>query len=303
MSVALFSRRRLIASLSRMAVIVPVYGWMVMFFLAPFLFVFFISFSEGIIASPPFAPLIDYKPDEGVIGIDLRLFNYQLLVEDSLYIKAYWNSVLVAFKSTIAALLVGYPMALAIARSPKNRQTFFLLAIMLPFWSSLLVRVYAWIGILRQDGIMNTFLMWTGLINEPLVLLQTEMATYIGIVYAYLPFMILPIYAVLEAQDKDTREAARDLGASPLTTFLTVTLPLSMPGVVAGCMLVFIPSIGQFVIPSLLSGDSSLMIGRVLWNEFFSNRDWPVASAVAIIMLVVLVVPLVVFQRFINRRV
>jgi putrescine transport system permease protein len=291
-----------IGTLGRALVILPVYGWMALFFLTPFLFVFAISFSEAIIASPPIAPLTRLDTGSGTFEIQLRLFNYQLLWEDSLYLKAYLNSIWVALKSTLATLLIGYPIALAIARSSKRTQGLLILAIMLPFWTSLLVRVYAWIGILRQDGVLNTALLWTGLIDEPMVLLQTEMATYIGIVYTYLPFMVLPIYAVLEAQGQDTRDAARDLGATPFVTFLTVTLPLSLGGVLAGCLLVFIPSVGQFVIPSLLSGDSSLMIGRVLWNEFFSNRDWPVASAVVIIMLVVLVIPIMVFQRALNRE-
>ncbi|WP_443089932.1 ABC transporter permease subunit [Yoonia sp.] len=292
-----------VGTLGRALVIVPVYGWMALFFLTPFLFVFAISFSEAIIASPPIAPLTRHDPAGGTFEIRLRLFNYQLLWEDNLYLRAYLNAIWVALKSTLATLLIGYPIALAIARSTKRMQGVLILAIMLPFWTSLLVRVYAWIGILRQDGVLNMVLLWTGLIDQPLVLLQTEMATYIGIVYTYLPFMVLPIYAVLEAQDHDTRDAARDLGATPLVTFLTITLPLSLGGVVAGCLLVFIPSVGQFVIPSLLSGDSSLMIGRVLWNEFFSNRDWPVASAVAIIMLAVLVIPIMAFQRALNREI
>ena len=281
----------------RFLVILPVYGWMLVFFLLPFLFVFAISFSESIIASPPFAPLFQFDAGQALVSLKLHLFNYKLLLEDSLYINAYLNSIFVAAKSTLATLALGFPMALAIARAPANRKGLLILAIMLPFWTSLLVRGYAGIGILRQDGLFNTVLMKIGVIDQPLILLQTEMATYIGIVYTYLPFMILPIYATLEGQGKDLREAARDLGASPFTTFLTITLPLARPGVIAGCLLVFIPAVGQFVIPALLSGDSSLMIGAVLWNEFFSNRDWPVASAVAIIMLVVLIIPMMLFQR------
>lgn len=300
MSATGFQRRA--ASLGRLLVIVPVYGWMVLFFLTPFLFVFGISFSESVVASPPFAPLAAFDPGSREVTLTLRLFNYELLWEDSLYVAAYLSSIFVAAKATIITLLIGYPMALAIARSPQDRQVILILAVMLPFWTSLLVRVYAWIAVLRQDGVLNSVLQWTGLIDEPLVILQTEFATYLGLVYTYLPFMVLPIYAVLAAQDRDTREAARDLGATPLVTFLTITLPLSLPGVFAGCLLVFIPGIGQFVIPSLMSGDSSLMIGRVLWNEFFSNRDWPVASAVAMIMLLVLVAPIMLFQRAANRE-
>lgn len=281
----------------RLAVIAPPYVWMLLFFLLPFAFVLKISFSESVIASPPFAPLFDYDSDEGVLTAVFRLFNYQYLIEDSLYLKAYLNSIRIAFISMLLCLMIGYPFALAIARSPKSRQPLLLVAVMLPFWTSLLIRVYAWVGILRQDGVLNNFLLSIGIIDQPLVLLQTSFATFVGIVYAYLPFMILPLYAVLEKQDMALLEASRDLGASPTRSFLDITLPLSMPGLVAGSMLVFIPVVGEFVIPTLLSGESTLMIGRVLWSEFFSNRDWPVASAVAVIMLAVLIVPIMIFQN------
>lgn len=283
--------------LGRFFVVMPPYLWMLLFFLLPFLFVLKISFSESIIASPPFASLFEFDPDEGILSATLRLFNYQYLIEDSLYFKAYLSSIWIALVSTIICGLIGYPMALAIARSPKANQPLLLVAIMLPFWTSLLIRVYAWVGILRQDGVLNNLLLWIGVIDEPLILLQTQFATYVGIVYAYLPFMILPLYAVLEKQDTTLLEAGRDLGARPVVTFLTITLPLSLPGLVAGSMLVFIPVVGEFVIPSMMSGESTLMIGRVLWNEFFSNRDWPVASAVAVVMLLVLIIPIIIFQN------
>ncbi|MGJ8547664.1 MAG: ABC transporter permease subunit [Sulfitobacter sp.] len=281
----------------RLFVLMPPYLWMFLFFLVPFLFVLKISFSEAVIASPPFSPLFEYDPDEGVVRAVFRFFNYGYLLDDDLYLRAYLNSLKVAAVSTVICLLIGYPMALAIARSPKASQPLLLVLIMLPFWTSLLIRVYAWIGILRQDGVVNNILLGLGVIDEPLVLLQTVFATYVGIVYAYLPFMILPLYAVLEKQDTSLLEAARDLGAKPIVTFITVTLPLSTTGIIAGSMLVFIPVVGEFVIPALLSGNSTLMIGKVLWTEFFSNRDWPVASAVAIVMLMVLLIPIMIFQN------
>ncbi|MDA7949690.1 MAG: ABC transporter permease subunit [Hyphomicrobiaceae bacterium] len=283
--------------LGKTLVLLPPYLWMFLFFLLPFGFVLKISFSEAIIASPPFAPLFEYDPDEGILNAVFRVFNYQYLLEDSLYINAYLGSIKIATVSTLICLLIGYPFALAIARAPKSRQPLLLVALMLPFWTSLLIRVYAWIGILRQDGVLNNILLWVGVIDEPLILLQTTFATYVGVVYAYLPFMVLPLYAVLEKQDLTLLEASRDLGASPARSFIDVTLPLSIPGIISGSMLVFIPVIGEFVIPTLLSGESTLMIGRVLWTEFFNNRDWPVASAVAIIMLVVLIIPIIVFQN------
>lgn len=292
-----FTLSRLQGRFGRLLVVLPPYAWMILFFLLPFLFVLQISFSESIIASPPYAPLFEFDPDEGVVNIVLRLFNYQYLIEDSLYLKAYLNSIKIAFVSTLLCLLIGYPFALALARSPRHRQPFLLVAVMLPFWTSLLIRVYAWVGILRQDGVLNNLLLALGIVDEPMILLQTQFATYVGIVYAYLPFMILPLYAVLEKQDTTLLEAARDLGARPVVSFATVTLPLSLSGIVAGSMLVFIPVVGEFVIPTLLSGESTLMIGRVLWNEFFSNRDWPVASAVAIVMLIVLTIPIIIFQN------
>ncbi len=289
--------RQIQARMGKTFVLLPPYLWMFLFFLLPFGFVLKISFSESIIASPPFAALFEYDADEGILNAVFRLFNYQYLIEDSLYFKAYLGSFKVASISTVICLLIGYPFALAIARSPKAQQPLLLLALMLPFWTSLLIRVYAWIGILRQDGVLNNILLWVGVIDEPLLLLQTTFATYVGVVYAYLPFMVLPLYATLEKQDLTLLEASRDLGSSPIRSFFDITLPLSLAGIISGSMLVFIPVIGEFVIPTLLSGESTLMIGRVLWTEFFNNRDWPVASAVAIIMLAVLIIPIIIFQN------
>jgi len=223
--------------------------------------------------------------------------NYQFLFSDPLYVNAYLNSIKIALISTIIALLIGYPIAYYIARSSESRRNMLLMLIILPFWTSFLLRVYAWIGFLKSNGVVNNFLLRTGLISEPLVMLQTDFAVYIGIVYNYLPFMILPLYANLVKLDSTLLEASSDLGARPIVTFFTVTLPLSFPGIIAGSMLVLIPTIGEFVIPSLLGGPDTLMIGRVLWDEFFSNRDWPVASAVAIAMLVVLVIPIMILRK------
>ena len=289
--------------LGRLFILFPPYLWMFLFFLVPFFFVLKISFAESIIASPPFTSLFEYDSDEGILRVLFRLFNYEYLIDDPLYFYAYLSSLKIAFISTLICLFLGYPIALAIARSSRRYQPLLLLAIMLPFWTSLLIRVYAWVILLRQDGVINNVLVFMGILSEPLILLQTPFANYVGIVYTYLPFMILPLYAVLEKQDLTLLEASRDLGSGPITTFLTITLPLSFAGIVAGSMLVFIPVVGEFVIPALLSGNSTLMIGKVLWTEFFSNRDWPVASAVAVVMLIVLLLPIMIFQRQQSRSV
>ncbi len=270
--------------------------WLLVFFLIPFIVVAKISVSELAIARPPYLPIFDW--DGEFATITLNLGNYGYLFSDPLYIDAYLFSLKVAFVSAVIALLVGYPMAYYIARSPEPRRTFLLMMIMLPFWTSFLLRVYAWQGFLRSNGVINNFLLWAGVIDQPLVMLQTDFAVYLGIVYTYLPFMILPLYANLARLDGALLEASADLGARPLATFVHVTLPLSMPGIIAGFMLVFVPAIGEFVIPELLGGPDTLMIGRVLWSEFFSNRDWPVASAVAIAMLVALVVPIMILRSF-----
>ncbi len=269
--------------------------WLLVFFLIPFLVVAKISVSEPAIAQPPYLPIWNW--DGEIFNINLMLGNFNYLLTDALYVNAYIFSIKVAFISAVLALLVAYPMAYFIARSPEPRRSFLLMLVILPFWTSFLLRVYAWQGFLRSNGVINNFLMWTGIIDQPLVMLQTDFAVYLGIVYTYLPFAILPLYANLVKLDESLLEASADLGARPVSTFLNVTLPLSIPGLVAGFMLVFVPAIGEFVIPELLGGPDTLMIGRVLWNEFFSNRDWPVASAVAIAMLVVLVVPIMLLRN------
>ncbi len=268
--------------------------WLLVFFLIPFLVVAKISLSESAIARPPYLPIWDW--DGLMLNIRLNFENFAYLWQDPLYVKAYFFSIRVAFVSAVLALLIGYPMAYYIARSPEPRRTFLLMMVVLPFWTSFLLRVYAWQGFLRSNGVINNFLMWLGVIDQPLVMLQTNGAVYLGIVYTYLPFMILPLYATLVKLEESLLEASADLGAHPMTTFFHITLPLSMPGIIAGFMLVFIPAIGEFVIPELLGGPDTLMIGRVLWNEFFSNRDWPVASAVAIAMLVAVVAPIMILK-------
>ncbi len=275
--------------------------WFLVFFLVPFFVLGRISLAEVIIARPPYTPLFERGP-EGELEIIAGLQNYRFLFEDALYRNAYFSSIRIAVISTVFALLIGYPIAYYIARSPEPRRSILLLMVILPFWTSFLLRVYAWMGFLRREGVINNMLMSMGVIDTPLVMLQTDFAVLIGIVYTYLPFMILPLYANLTKLDDAHLEAAADLGASPMVTFFTVTLPLSMPGIIAGSMLVFIPAIGEYVIPALLGGPDTLMIGRVLWDEFFSSRDWPVASAVAIVMLVLVVAPIMWLQSIQNRR-
>jgi putrescine transport system permease protein len=272
------------------------YLWLLLFFLIPFVIVLKISFSTSQIAMPPYEPLLHWAGDK-VMQIKLNFGNFAFLVEDDLYWKAYLNSIWVAGVSTFFCLLLGYPIAYAIARSNPSARNILMLLIVLPFWTSFLLRVYAWIGILKNNGLLNNFLIWIGAIDQPIQMLQTDFAVYIGIVYSYLPFMILPLYANLEKMDLTLLEAAADLGCRPWQGFLKITLPLSLPGVRAGCLLVFIPAVGEFVIPSLLGDPGMLMIGKVLWTEFFNNRDWPVASAVAIVLLLFLVIPMMYFQR------
>jgi putrescine transport system permease protein len=281
----------------RMLVTALPYGWLVLFFLIPFIIVLKISFAEMVSAIPPYTPLAELV-DDTFLQIRLNLANYLYLLEDGLYISAYLSSIRIAAIATFFCLVVGYPMAYAIARAPSTIRNSLLLLVMLPFWTSFLIRVYAWIGILKDEGLLNNFLMAMGLIETPLSILHTDWAVYIGLVYSYLPFMVLPLYATLEKMDLSLLEAAADLGCRPLKAFALVTFPLSIPGLVAGSMLVFIPAVGEFVIPDLLGGPDTLMIGKVLWTDFFTNRDWPMASAVAVAMLVVLVVPIMVFQRY-----
>ena len=283
-----------------LVIAIPMLGLLV-FFLVPFLVLGRISLAEAVIARPPYTPLWERGPD-GTLHIIATLDNYRFLLEDALYRNAYLSSIRIAVVSTVFALLIGYPIAYYIARSPEPRRSILLLLVILPFWTSFLLRVYAWMGFLRREGVINNTLMSLGVIDQPLVMMQTDFAVYIGIVYTYLPFMILPLYANLVKLDDELLEAAGDLGAAPTVTFFTVTLPLALPGIVAGSMLGVIPAIGEYVIPALVGGPDTLMIGRVLWDEFFSSRDWPVASAVAIVMLVLVVAPIMWLQSVQNRR-
>ncbi|MDC0686004.1 ABC transporter permease subunit [Mitsuaria sp. RG] len=269
--------------------------WLFLFFMLPFFIVLKISFAEADVAIPPYTEIYTYL--EGKVQLVLNLANYGLLTEDELYIAAYLGSLKVAFFSTLLCLLVGYPMAYAISKARKESQTVLLLLIMMPTWTAILIRVYAWMGILSNNGLLNSFLLWLGLIDQPLQILNTNLAVYIGVVYSYLPFMILPLYANLVKHDESLLEAASDLGSSTFNSFWKITVPLSKNGIIAGCMLVFIPVVGEFVIPELLGGPETLMIGKVLWQEFFNNRDWPVASALAVVMLAILIVPILLFNR------
>lgn len=284
----------------RTGVIAVPYLWLTLFFLVPFAFVLKISFAELANAIPPFTNLTHMEDDK--LQISLNLGNYMYLLTDDLYVASYLNSLKIAGISTLLCLLVGYPMAYAIANSSESWRNVFLMLVILPSWTSFLIRIYAWIGILKNEGVLNNLLMALGIIKQPLQILQTDTAVYIGIVYAYLPFMILPLYTNLVKHDYSLIEAAQDLGCSAWKAFLKVTLPLSKGGIIAGSMLVFIPAVGEFVIPELLGGPDTLMIGKVLWQEFNNNRDWPVASAVAIVMLLVLIVPLVLFQYVQNKE-
>jgi len=285
----------------RSAVIAIPYFWLLLFFLIPFLIVLKIAFAQQLNDSPPYSALfelIDGGRSQGwILDAKLYLRGFISLFTEDLYWQAYVNSVKISFISTICCLLVGYPIAYAIARSTTTWRNILLMMVILPFWTSFLLRVYAWIGILKNNGLINNFLMWTGLIDEPIVMLQTDFAIYVGIVYSYLPFMILPLYSNLEKMDLTLLEAAADLGCKPIKAFLKVTLPLSLPGVIAGSMLVFIPVIGEFVIPELLGPSDTLMIGKQLWRVFFTGRDWPMAAAVAVALLLFLVVPIVLLQR------
>jgi putrescine transport system permease protein len=277
------------------------YVWLLVFFLVPFLIIFKISFADPVLAVPPYTPLIG-TADDGSGVWQGTLDNYRFLFGDDLYLLSYLNSIRIAFFSTLLCLLIGYPMALAIARTPQPWRNLLLVLVILPFWTSFLLRVYAWMGLLSQTGLVNKALLALGLIERPLTLLYTDFAIYLGIVYTYLPFMILPLYASLEKLDRDVHEAAADLGAPPWRVFLDVTLPLSIPGIIAGALLVFIPATGEFVIPALLGGSDALMIGRTMFDEFFFNRDWPVSAALATVLLLLLVVPIMLFQHFTMRE-
>lgn len=280
-------------ALRRLA-IVPPFIWLALFLLVPFLLVLKISFADLEFGVPPYTPLAQLKDETLTLMLSLR--GYILLFTDSLYIATYLSSVKMALIATVCCVLIGYPMAYYIARSSPAIRNLLLLGVILPFWTSLLLRVYAWVGILRNDGLLNNLLMGVGLIDSPLEIYRTDLAVYIGLVYAYLPFFVLPLYANLVKMDIRLLEAAYDLGARPIKAFFTVTLPLSMPGVIAGAMLVFIPAVGEYVIPEMLGGADTLMMGRIMWNEFFNNADWPMAAAVTCVMVLLLLVPLVLFQ-------
>ena len=277
------------------------YLWLLIFFLVPFIIVLKISFAESLISSPPYSALFQWAED-GALQIRVLFDNFAYLFEDDLYVSAYLNSVKVAAISTLVCLLIGYPMAYAIVRASPTNKNILLMLIILPFWTSFLLRVYAWMGLLADQGTINNLLISLGLIDQPIRMLYTQFAVYLGIVYTYLPFMILPLYANMEKLDMTLHEAAADLGAKPITTFLTVTLPMTIPGIVAGSLLVFIPATGEFIIPDLLGGGNSLMIGKVLYSEFHSNHDWPIASAVAIALLFVLVAPMMLYQHMQSKE-
>ena len=286
--------------MKRLTLIAIPYLWLLALFLVPFLIVLKISLSDQALAIPPYTPTLDLSQGwaglmDWVGGLDME--NYWFLAEDNLYWKAYLSSLKIAVISTILTLLVAYPIAYGMARASEEWRPTLMMLVILPFWTSFLIRVYSWKAILSQEGLLNQFLLWTGVINEPLTILNTNVAVYIGIVYTYLPFMVLPIYAALEKLDGSLLEAAEDLGCSRLSAFWLITVPLSRQGIIAGSFLVFIPAMGEFVIPALLGGSKTLMIGKVLWEEFFSNRDWPVASSVAVILLLLLIVPIILFQR------
>jgi putrescine transport system permease protein len=276
--------------------------WLGIFFLVPILIVLKISLSDPASAQPPYLPVFELSDWTGFLAA-LDLENYRVLLEDPLYREAILSSVYIAAMSTILLLLVGFPIAYAMACAAPRVRPVLVALVILPFWTSFLIRIYAWIGILKADGFLNQALLSIGLISEPLALLNTETAIFIGIVYAYLPFMVLPLYAALERTDPVLLEAAEDLGSPPWKSFFTITVPLAFPGIIAGSLLCFIPAVGEFVIPDLLGGPETLMIGRQLWSEFFSNRDWPLASAVAIVMLIILVGPIVVYRNFEAKRV
>ena len=285
----------------RLVIAIP-YAWLLLFFLVPFLIVLKISFAEfSPLGRPPYEPVFQWLA-EGALQIKLLVGSYVYLFNEPLYVSSWIYSIKVAFFSTIFCLMLGYPMAYAISRAEPTYRNVFLMLIILPFWTSFLLRVYAWIGLLKTDGVINNVLQFFGIINEPLAMMNTSFAVYIGIVYSYLPFMILPLYSNLEKHDNTLLEAANDLGAGPIKSFVRITLPLSFPGVVAGSLLVFIPAVGEYVIPSLLGRTDQLMVAKLLSDEFFLNRDWPKASAVAIAMLLLLVVPIMIFQRFQNKE-
>lgn len=274
--------------------IVPPYAWLILTLLVPFLIVLKISFAESIFGQPPYSKLLEYK--DSVLQVVLYFESYITLFTDSLFVEAYLRSIKMAAITTLFCILIGYPMAYFIAQANPKTRNLLLLGVILPFWTSLLLRVYAWAGILRNEGLLNNFLMWTGIIDSPIELYRTDTAVYIGLIYTYLPFFILPLYTNLIKHDKRLIDAAYDLGARPIKAFLTITLPLSLSGIIAGSMLVFIPTVGEYVIPELLGGTNTYMIGRVMWDQYFTNSNWPMAAAIAVVMLMILLIPLVLFQ-------
>ena len=298
------SARRIFTLPARRAAIAP-YVWMVLFFLVPFGFVLKISLSQTAIAQPPYLPLFDLTAGVAALKASfaaLSLDNFRLLVSDDLYVLSYLRSLVVAAVSTSILLAIGYPIAYGMARLPQRWQSIAMMLVIIPFWTSFLIRIYAWINILQHDGLLNQILLALHLVSAPVVWLSTDTAMYLGIVYSYLPFMILPLYATLAKMDPALLEAAGDLGSSPRSAFWLVTFPLSLPGVGAGVLLCFIPIVGEFVIPDLLAGSGSMMIGQTLWLEFFTNKDWPVASASAVVLLILLIAPLLLYDRLQRRQ-
>jgi len=298
------SGRRIFTRPARLAALAP-YLWMALFFLVPFGFVLKIALSQTAIAQPPYLPVFDlaggwaaFKAALGTLSFD----NFKLLASDDLYILSYVRSLVVAITSTAILLLIGYPVAYGMSRLPQRWQLIAMMLVIVPFWTSFLIRIYAWINVLQHDGLLNKALLALGIIDKPLVWLSTDAAMYLGIVYSYFPFMILPLYATLSKMDDALLEAAADLGASRLKAFWLVTVPLSLPGIGAGLLLCFIPIMGEFVIPDLLAGSDRMMIGQTLWLEFFTNKDWPVASAIAIVLLALLLVPLLVYEKLQRRH-
>ena len=298
------STRQLFTRPARRAAIAP-YLWMVLFFLLPFAFVAKIALSQSALAQPPYLPIFDLTAGWDALkaaAATLSLDNFRLIFSDELYANSYLRSLLVAATSTTLLLLLGYPVAYAIARLPARWQPIAMVLVIIPFWTSFLIRVYAWINILQHDGLLNQVLMALHVISAPLVWLSTDSAMYIGIIYSYLPFMILPLYASLAKLQPSLLEAAQDLGASPAKSFWLVTFPLSLPGVGAGVLLCFIPIVGEFVIPDLLAGSGDMMIGQTLWLEFFANKDWPLAAAIAVMLLGILLVPLLIYEHIQRRQ-
>lgn len=289
------------ASWGRRVFIALPWLWLALFFLLPFAFVLKISLAEALIARPPYAPLLDWSED-GALRVTLSFASWSFVLGDAFYLESWLHSVRIAAVATLLCLLIGYPIAWAIARAEGRTQALLLALVILPFWSSFLIRVYAWKLLLQGGGVLNTTLMALGIVEQPIAILFTDGAVLLGIVYSYLPFMILPLYAQLARLDYSLVEAALDLGSRPFEAFARIVLPLSLPGIVAGSMLVFIPAVGEFVVPELLGGPDSIMIGRTLWNEFFANRDWPMASTVAVLLLLVLVLPILLFQRAQERE-